>query len=129
MKIVSVAHVPGFSRNLFSTRKAVGQSGKPLVYYKTKAVLGFPGEESLFFNFCPHKGLFSTTGVRQTSSQGAALGLVLKTAEAMRIEATDQWGPCTDERRSLRRGAAPAVAAKAHDMVEVHRVRANRARR
>ena len=45
VKMVSVAYVPGFSRNLLSTRKAVEQWGKPLVSYKTKTVLGFPGEE------------------------------------------------------------------------------------
>ena len=42
MSMVSVAYVPGLSRNLLSTRKAVEQGGNPLVYYKTKAVLGFP---------------------------------------------------------------------------------------
>ena len=40
----------------------------------------------------------------------------------MRIEATGQWGPCADVRRSPRQGAALAVAAKAHYMMEVHRV-------
>ena len=51
VKMVAVAYVPGLSRNLLSTRKVVEQWGKPLVYYKTKAVLGFPGEESFVFNF------------------------------------------------------------------------------
>ena len=68
VKMVSLAYVSGLSRNLLSTRRAVEQWGKPLVYYKTKAVLGFPGEESLVFNFCPRKGLFSATGVRRTPS-------------------------------------------------------------
>ena len=81
VKIVSVAYVPGLSRNLLSTRKAMEQWGKPLAYYKTKTVLGFPGEESLVFNFCPRKRLFAATGVRRTPSQGAAMA---KTAEAMR---------------------------------------------
>ena len=90
VKMVSVAYVPGVSRNLLSTREAVEQRGKPLVYYKTKAVLGFPGEESLVFNSYPRKGLFSATGVRRTPSQGAALGLASKTAGAMRIETTGQ---------------------------------------
>ena len=100
MKMVSVAYVPGLSRNLLSTRKVVEQLGKPLVYYKMKAVLGFPGEESLVYNFCPLKELFSATGVRRTSSKGATLRLAAKTAEATIIEATGQWGACADMRRS-----------------------------
>ena len=36
VKMVSVVYVPGLSRDLLSTRKAVEQRGKPLVYYKTK---------------------------------------------------------------------------------------------
>ena len=51
-----VAYVPGLSRNLLSTIKAVEQWGKPLIYYRNEAVLGFPGEESLVFKFCPRKG-------------------------------------------------------------------------
>ena len=65
-KMVVVAYVPEISRNLLSTRKALKQWGKAPVYYKTKAILMFPGEESLVFNFCPRKGLFSVTGVRWT---------------------------------------------------------------
>ena len=65
-KMVVVAYVPEISRNLLSTRKALKQWGKAPVYYKTKAILMFPGEESLVFNFCPRKGLFSVTGVRRT---------------------------------------------------------------
>ena len=53
------------------------------------------------------------------------MGLAAKTAEAMRIEATDQWGLCADVRLSPGRGTALAVAVKAHDMVEVHRVLAH----
>ena len=120
MKMVDVAYVPGPSRDLMSTRKAVEQWGKPLVNYKTKAVLRFPGVESLVFNFCPRKELFSATGVRRTPSQGAALGSAAKTAEAIRIEVTGQWGACVDMRRSPRQGAELTVAAKTHDMVEVH---------
>ena len=90
VKMVSDAYVPGLSRNLLSTHKSVEQQGKPLIYYKTKAVLGFPGEESLVFNFCLRKGLFSATGVRRTSSQVAALGSAAKTAETMIIEVTGQ---------------------------------------
>ena len=71
--MVSVAYVPGLSRNLLSIRKVVEQWDKPLVYYKTKPVLGFPGEESLAFNFYPRKRLFPATGVRRIPCQGAAL--------------------------------------------------------
>ena len=125
VKMVVVAYVPGLSRNLLSTRKSVEQRGKPLVYYKTKSVLRFPGEESLVFNYCPRKGLFSATYVRRTPSQGAALRLAAKTAEATRIEATGQWWPSANVRRSPRQGAALAVAAKAHGMMEVYRVLAH----
>ena len=96
VKMVSVEYVPGLSWNLLSNRKAVKKLGTPLVYYETMALLAFLGEESLVFNFCPRKGLFSVTGVRRTPSQGAALGLAAKTAEGTRTEATDQWGPCAD---------------------------------
>ena len=59
VKMVSVAYVPGLSRNLLPTRKAVDQwSKQSLVYYITKAVLGFPREESLVFNFYPRKEFF-----------------------------------------------------------------------
>ena len=63
--------------------------------------------------------------MRQTLSQEVALGLATRTAEAMRIEAAGQWGPCADVRRSPRQGATLAVAAQAHGMVEVHRVLAH----
>ena len=53
VKMNNVAYVPGLSRNLLSTIKAVEQWGKPLIYYSNKAVLGFPGEECLFSNFAP----------------------------------------------------------------------------
>ena len=78
VEMASVAYVPGLSRNLLSTRKSVEQLSKPLVYYKTKAVLEFPGEQSLVFNFCPRKGLISATGVRRIPSHEAALALAAK---------------------------------------------------
>ena len=59
VKMDDIAYVSGLSRNLLSTVKAVEQWGKPLIYYRNKAVLGFSGEESLVFNFCPRKELFS----------------------------------------------------------------------
>ena len=58
VKMVSVPYMPGLSWNLLSTRKAVEQRGKPLVFYETKTVLGFPGEKSLVFNFCPARDCF-----------------------------------------------------------------------
>ena len=103
VKTISVAYVPGRLRNLLSTRKAVKQWIKPLVYYKTKAVLGFPGKESLVSNFFPRKGLFSAKGIKRTPSQGAALRSAAKTAEAMRT-AAGQWGSCADVRRSPSQG-------------------------
>ena len=86
--------------------------------------MGFPGEELLVFNFCPRKGLFSATGVRRTSSQGAAPALAAKTAEAMRT-ATGQWRPCADVKRSPRQGEALAVEAKARYVMKVHHVLGN----
>ena len=54
VKMDDVAYVPGLSRNLLSTVKAVEQCGKPLIYYyRNKAVLGFPEEESLVFQILP----------------------------------------------------------------------------
>ena len=47
VKMDNVAYVPGLSRNLLSTIKAVEQWGKPLIYYRNEPVLGFPGEKSL----------------------------------------------------------------------------------
>ena len=73
VKMDDVAYVPGLSRNLLSTVKAVEQWGKPLIYYRNKAVLGFPGEESLVFKFCPRQGLFSATGARRIPRQEVAL--------------------------------------------------------
>ena len=58
VKMDDVAYVPGLSRNLLSTVKAVEQWGKPLICCINKAVLGFPGEEWLVFKFCPRRGLF-----------------------------------------------------------------------
>ena len=87
VKMIAVAHVPRLSRNLLSTRKAVEQWGKPFVYYETKADLGFPGKESLIFSFCPRNGLFSATGVRRISGQGAALVVASKVRDIMEYTA------------------------------------------
>ena len=84
--------------NLLSTVKAVEQWGNPFIYYRNKAVLGFPGEESLVFKFFPRKELFSATGARRIPRQEVAQeenftenGLVRiasGTALAMRAEAS-----------------------------------------
>ena len=126
VKVVAVAYVPRLPRNLLSTREGVKQWGKPLVYYQTKTVLGFPKEESLVFNFCPHKRLFSATGLIQSPSQGAALALAVKTvAEAMTIETKGQWGPCAGVRPSPSQGEALAVVKKVRDIMEAHRMLAH----
>ena len=74
VKMVSVGYVPGCSRSHMSTRKAAEQWGKPLVYYEMKVVLKFLGEESLAFNFCPRKRLFSATSMRRTRVKGQHWG-------------------------------------------------------
>ena len=74
VKMDDVAYVPGLSRNLLSTIKAVEQWGKPLIYYRNEAVLGFRGEESFVFKFFPRKGPFSATGARRIPRQEVALG-------------------------------------------------------
>ena len=105
-----VAYVPGLSRNLLSTIKAVEQWGKPLIYYRNEAVLGFPGEESLVFKFCPCKGLFSATGARRIPRQEVALGANLT------------------ENRSVRIASGTALAMRAgvsRDVTEVHRMLAH----
>ena len=73
MKMDDVAYVPGLSRNLLSTTKAVEQWGKRSIYYRNKVVLGFPGDESLVFKFCPRRGRFSATGARRVPRQEVAL--------------------------------------------------------
>ena len=73
VKMVSVAYMPGRSQNLLSTRKAVKQCGKPLVYYKTKATLGFPGGESLFFYILLSRGIaFPNRCETDPESRGSA---------------------------------------------------------
>ena len=99
---------------MLSILKAVQQRGKPPAYYKAKAVLSFPWEESLGFNFCPRKGLFFATGVRRIPGEGVALAvaearsiievhrmlahrseeIMSQTAEAFGIATTGQWGSC-----------------------------------
>ena len=85
VKMDDVAYVPGLSRNLLSTIKAVEQWEKPLIYYRNEVVLGFPGEESLVFKFCPRKGLFSATGARRIPRQEVALGTNLTENGLVRI--------------------------------------------
>ena len=73
VKMNDVAYVPGLSRDLLSTVKAVEQWSKPLIYYRNKAVFWFPGEESLVVKFCLRKGLFSATCARRIPRQEVAL--------------------------------------------------------
>lgn len=55
VRMDDTAYVSGPARNLMSTLNAVEHWGKPLVHYRTKALLRFPGDESVVFNFCPRK--------------------------------------------------------------------------
>ena len=59
--------------------------------------------------------------MRQTRSHEAALALAAKPAETMRIKTTGQWKSCVDVRRGPSQGVALAVAAKACNIVKVHR--------
>ena len=58
VKMDDVAYVPGLSRNLLSTIKAVEQWGKPLTYYRNKAVWGFRGRNRVFSNSAPVRDCF-----------------------------------------------------------------------
>ena len=110
VKMDDVAYVPGLSRNLLSTIKAVEQGGKPLIYYRNKAVLRFQGEESFVFKFYPREGLFSATGARRISRQEVALGAKLTENGLMRIAS----------------GTALAMrAGVSRDVMEVHRMLAH----
>ena len=110
VKMDDVVYVPGLSRNLLSTVKAVEQWGKTLIYYINKAVLGFPGEKSLAFKFCPRRGLFSATGARRIPTQEVALEVNLTENGLVKIVS----------------GTAPAMRAGAsRDVMEVHRMLAH----
>ena len=102
VKITTVAYGPGPLRNLLSILKALKNWGKSLIYNRTKAILRFPGEESLVFNLCPRKCFFSVTGVRRPPSQKVVLTLAAKMTQAMRIATTNQRGSC--EARSQAKG-------------------------
>ena len=107
VKMDDVAYVLGLSRNLLSTIKAVEQRGKPLIYYRNEAILGFPGEESLVFKFCPRNGHFSATGARRIPRQEVALGANLTENGLVRIAS----------------GTALAIrAGVSHDVMEVHHI-------
>ena len=108
VRMDDVAYVPGLSRNLVSTVKAVKQWGKPLIYYRDRAVLGLPGEESLVFKFCPRRGLFSVTGTRRIPRQETFLEANLTGNGSVKIAS----------------GAALKAAAS-HDVMEVHRMLAH----
>ena len=110
VKMDDVAYGPRLSRNLLSTVKAVEQWGKPLIYYRNKAVLGFPGKESHVFKFCPRKGLFSATGARRIPRQEVALEANLTENGLVRIAS----------------GTALATrAGVSRDVMEVHRMLAH----
>ena len=110
VKMDNVAYVPGLSRNLLSTVKAVEQWGKPLIYHRNKAVVGFPGKELLVFKFCPRKGLFSATGARRIPRQEVALEANLTENGLAKIAS----------------GTALAMRAGAsRDVLEVHRMLAH----
>ena len=110
VKMDDVAYVLGVSRNLLSTIKAVEQWGKPLIYSRNKAVLGFPGEESLVFKLCPRKGLFSATGARRIPRQEVVLGANLTENGLVRIAS----------------GTVLAMrAGVSRDVMEVHRMLAH----
>ena len=110
VKMDDVAYVPGLFRNLLSTVIAVEQWGKPLIYYRNKAVLGFPGEESLVFKFCPRRGLFSATGARRIPRQEVALEANLTVNGLVKI--------ASGTTLAMRAGAS-------RDVMEVHRMLAH----
>ena len=62
--------------------------------------------------------------MRRSSSQGAALALAAKTAEAM-TTAPGQWGKCADVGRSPGQRTVLAVAAKARGVMKVYHVLAD----
>ena len=66
--------------------------------------MGFPGEESLVFDFCLRKELFSATGMRRISVQVVALEATTAEAESTRTGA----------------GAELVVTTKTRNMMGVH---------
>ena len=111
VKMDDVAYVPGLSWDLLSTIKAVEQWGKPFtIYYRNKAILRFPGEESLVFKFCPRKGLFSATDARRIPRQEVSPGANLTENGLVRIAS----GTALATRTGVSR-----------DVMEVHRMLAH----
>ena len=110
VKMDDVTYVPGLSRNLLSTVKAVEQWGKPLIYYWNKAVFEFPGGESLVFKLCPRKGLFSAIGARRIPRQEVALGANFTESGLVKI--------ASETALAMRAGAS-------RDVMEVHRMLAH----
>ena len=51
VRMGAVTYMPGLSRNLLPTLEPMGHWEKPLIYNKTKAVLGFPGRGRSFSTF------------------------------------------------------------------------------
>ena len=104
----AVAYVPGLSRNLRLILKTIEQLGKPLIYYKMEATLGFPGGESFVFNLCLRKGLFSAPGVIQISNQVVALGESIAGAGSTRTGRGSAGG---DSESARHNGGTPHVCA------------------
>ena len=105
-----VADVPGLSHNLLSTVKAVEQWRKPLIYYRNKPVLGFPGEESLVFKFCHRRRLFSATGARRVPRQEVDLEANLMENGLVKIASGTALG---------------MTAGASRDVMDVHRMLAH----
>ena len=83
---------------------------KKIIYYRSKAVLGFTGEESLVFTFCSRRGLFSATGARRIPRQEVALEANLTENGLVKIAS----------------GTALAIRAGAsRNVMEVHRMLAH----
>ncbi|CAM9897861.1 unnamed protein product, partial [Ascophyllum nodosum] len=125
VKMDDVAYVPGLSRNLLSTIKAVEQWGKPLIYYRNKAVaLGANLTENGLVRISSGTALAMRAGVSRDVMEVHRMlahpseDITRKTAEMMGVETTGQWGACetcvqakakrhavpkkTDERASVR---------------------------
>ena len=80
-------------------------------------VLGFPGEESLVFKFCPRKGLVSATGTRRIPRQEVALGKILTENGLVRITS----GPALAMRAGVPRGVMEVHRMLAHPSEDITR--------
>ena len=107
VRMGAIVYVLGFSRNLLSTFKAVDKWKNTPIYYRIKAVLGFPGKEArskygggwASENRCAGVALAVAAKARNIMKVYYMLahpseGITQKTTEAMRITTTGQWGSC-----------------------------------